>query len=184
MTDYIQNFRNNTDKWFDRNRRPYNGGPRGSSNSRRQSIDKRKGHQHFTDSQGENLSAIKTLLENIAENQKRQTDIEEKKVLAEERKAVAFEDICECLKELVGSNSFSLKKKEPEYEIADENGIEISDPDREMALNLIATMREEGATFDEIALQMEKEKIPTFSGRGKWHAQTVHKAFNQSNEVV
>lgn len=36
-------------------------------------------------------------------------------------------------------------------------------------------MRDEGATYGQIADRLEGEEIPTFSGKGKWHAQTIHR---------
>jgi len=42
-------------------------------------------------------------------------------------------------------------------------------------LSLIRTMRKKKATFSAIADYLKEKGIPTFSGRGEWHAQTVHR---------
>jgi hypothetical protein len=42
---------------------------------------------------------------------------------------------------------------------------------RKIALSL----RDQGKTFKEIARYLDDHKIPTFSGKGGWHAPTVHK---------
>jgi len=42
-------------------------------------------------------------------------------------------------------------------------------------LTIIRTMRKKGATFSVIASYLKAEGIPTFSGRGDWHAQTIHR---------
>jgi len=42
-------------------------------------------------------------------------------------------------------------------------------------LELIKNMRKEGHTFAVIADVLTEKKIPTFSGRGQWHAQTIHR---------
>ncbi|MFA5903269.1 MAG: hypothetical protein WC836_04995 [Desulfobacula sp.] len=42
-------------------------------------------------------------------------------------------------------------------------------------LSLIKTMRTKDATFATIAEYLKEKGIPTFSGRGEWHAQTVHR---------
>ena len=42
-------------------------------------------------------------------------------------------------------------------------------------LNIITSMRKEGATFATIADYLKETGIPTFSGRGEWHAQTIHR---------
>jgi hypothetical protein len=43
-------------------------------------------------------------------------------------------------------------------------------------------MRRRLKTYEEIAEFLEKENIPTFSKRGKWHAQTVHRLFQEYPE--
>lgn len=40
---------------------------------------------------------------------------------------------------------------------------------------MIKSMRKEGATFSIIAEYLKDKGIPTFSGRGDWHAQTIHR---------
>ncbi len=42
-------------------------------------------------------------------------------------------------------------------------------------MNIIQTMRNEGATYDQIAKHLVDLGQPTFSGRGEWHAQTIHR---------
>lgn len=48
--------------------------------------------------------------------------------------------------------------------------------------NIISTinrMRDQGATFSTIAKYLRDNGIPTFSGRGQWHAQTIHRLCKQ-----
>jgi len=40
-------------------------------------------------------------------------------------------------------------------------------------------MRDKGASFDKIAKYLDTKGVPTFSGRGKWRKQTVHKLHQQ-----
>ncbi len=42
-------------------------------------------------------------------------------------------------------------------------------------LNTMKTLRKKGATFAQIADYLTRKGIPTFSGKGEWHAQTVHR---------
>ena len=44
---------------------------------------------------------------------------------------------------------------------------------RDAVLDIIHTMRSEGATFDQVASRLVELGQPTFSGRGEWHAQTL-----------
>jgi hypothetical protein len=50
---------------------------------------------------------------------------------------------------------------------------------REAVMNIIYTMRDEDVTFGQIAAHLVELKQPTFSGRGEWHAQTIHRLCNK-----
>ncbi|MCP3940074.1 MAG: hypothetical protein GY710_01140 [Desulfobacteraceae bacterium] len=42
-------------------------------------------------------------------------------------------------------------------------------------LSIIQKMRNQGATFTAIADHLQNKGMPTFSGKGEWHAQTIHR---------
>jgi len=46
---------------------------------------------------------------------------------------------------------------------------------REEVMDIIHTMRKQGATYDQVAKHLVELGQPTFSGRGEWHAQTIHR---------
>ena len=46
---------------------------------------------------------------------------------------------------------------------------------REEIMDIINSMREQGATYDQVAKHLIDLGQPTFSGRGEWHAQTIHR---------
>lgn len=48
------------------------------------------------------------------------------------------------------------------------------DEEREV-LDLIKKLRERGATYREVAESLNEDSIPTFSAKGRWHAQTIHR---------
>jgi len=50
---------------------------------------------------------------------------------------------------------------------------------REAVMDIINTMRSEDATFNEIASRLIELGQPSFSGRGEWHAQTIHRICNK-----
>ncbi len=50
---------------------------------------------------------------------------------------------------------------------------------RDEIMDIIEKMRKEGATFDQVAKRLIELGQPTFSGRGEWHAQTVHRICNK-----
>ncbi len=50
---------------------------------------------------------------------------------------------------------------------------------REAVMTIIQSMRAEGSTFDQVAERLIELGQPTFSGRGEWHAQTIHRLCNK-----
>ncbi|WP_304511453.1 hypothetical protein [Desulfobacula sp.] len=50
---------------------------------------------------------------------------------------------------------------------------------RKTVMDIIHSMRAEGATFDMVASRLVELGQPTFSGRGEWHAQTIHRLCNK-----
>jgi hypothetical protein len=50
---------------------------------------------------------------------------------------------------------------------------------REAVMDIIHSMRADGATFDQVASHLIELGQPTFSGRGEWHAQTIHRLCNK-----
>ena len=53
--------------------------------------------------------------------------------------------------------------------------------DRDSVMTLIKSMRERDLSYANIAYELENMGIPTFSGKGKWRGQTVHRLFQQTN---
>ena len=49
------------------------------------------------------------------------------------------------------------------------------DMNKDEILAMILSMRNDGSTYNEIASHLASLDLPTFSGRGKWHAQTIHR---------
>jgi len=46
-------------------------------------------------------------------------------------------------------------------------------------MDIIQSMRAKGDTFDMVAKRLVELGQPTFSGRGEWHAQTIHRLCNK-----
>jgi hypothetical protein len=188
VDDFIHNLRSGKDKRFERGRRPYTN-PQYKGQERQPNFDGRKPqNRRFIPDQmqsmiNETIPAIKTLLETISENQKRLAEAEEMRASAENRKADALERIAVNLKQLVASGgSPSVVQTETALsEVRDDVLERPSAADREKVIQLIKEMREKGATYPQIAAHLEDQKTPTFSGKGKWHAQTVHKVCQQTD---
>jgi antitoxin component of RelBE/YafQ-DinJ toxin-antitoxin module len=183
MSDFLKNLRSGQDsqtnrygnKLYGQENRQFPG------NEKRIGIDRRSGKrykQHSNEILAEMLfelsPAIKAFLESIAENQKRLAEVEEIRATAEEKKAKTFEGLLEYLKsedfekKLINSRENTGKRKKAKKPI---------DANRKKVMQIIAKLRGEGETFDNIALDLENEKLPTFSKRGQWHAQTIHRLY-------
>ena len=144
---------------------------------------------------------LKIRLGEISASQKRLADAEERKAAALEKIAAYFQGAAPV--DLSRAESDSEPETAPEPESGSEpknddlSGEQssapvqntektVSNPDsrtinkatdaqRAMALKIIKKMHKENATYNQIALRLEKENLPTFSGRGRWHAQTIHR---------
>lgn len=54
---------------------------------------------------------------------------------------------------------------------------------RDDAMETITRMREQGSTFSQIAQYLIETGQPTFSGKGTWHAQTIHRLLQKQQEL-
>ena len=204
MSEFLQNLRAKQNKRYDGNRRQY---PNPQYQDRRSEKDNRKNQVVATAVESlsaaliENLPLIKTVLEGISENQKRLADAEDRRARAEERKAMVMENIFEYAKQYIASGinipdvgvikttaaaenpgDISVSSDQPvvapEPQVEPEN-IEPSLPSREEVLAMIGDMREKGSTYDQIAKHLETSGIPTFSRKGQWRGQTVHRLYQK-----
>jgi hypothetical protein len=141
----------------------------------------------------ETLIAIKDTLAGILTNQEAALTFAERRAIAEERKAEAFEFIAEHIGRLTGdifvartdaADPVSFDETTDDDEQITCDAVPVDAPQKEMAptdmnkddiLELIASMRRDGSTYNEIASHLVDLNLPTFSGRGKWHAQTIHR---------
>ena len=186
MNDFLKKLRSGNDKRYDRNRR---GGYQNQQYWGQDKQGNKKPNYHRKPSEGElavvklseDIQKIKSLLDSIYENQKQFTVTLEKEVKAQERQADALEFIVQYL-----YNAFGKTSTIPVNRISSENMgmnenetlqiIRRTQPEaREKVISIIKDMRNRGATYGQIAQHLNNETIPTFSGKGAWHAQTIHR---------
>ena len=197
MNDFLKSLRSNKDKQYDRNdrndrpnRRQY-----GSNNYGNSSYNGNP--QYKNDRNNGNLrkpyrpvdnSKLSILLEEafpeIKEFISRLANAGERLAAAEERKASAMERLSESLGTLLTNNALAVAQNSIPaigHQSRDAgntmNTVQkpVNNMAREAVLDIILTMRDEGATYGKIADYLEEENIPTFSRKGKWHAQTIHR---------
>ena len=201
------------------------------------------GRQNYQSNSGEKMSllssetvdTIVSLFRTMTTNQELLLDVQERRVVAEERKADALENIAEyfsaifaqndlqtedgemvmdesfheeegdfsaepcqmdnstefCseskqdiphnnIRKIINSGTTATKKKEkssdiPSSDIPSASSLDKKILSREEAMETIYRMRDQGATFNQIAEYFIEIGQPTFSGKGKWHAQTIHR---------
>lgn len=120
----------------------------------------------FTPLLSENVSTIATSIERVME-------IQETLVESEIEKNNATTALLKNLNDfLTGNNISSVMQGESIVTTSYASGTRYT---KDEVLDIIRTMRKDRATFATIALYLKEKKIPTFSGRGEWHAQTIHR---------
>jgi len=186
MSDFLHQLRaNKNDRRFNKKRRQYDhqnsNGNQGVVYDRRATGELRRNAQrtaavpeHLSALSVEMMTAIRDLLEGLAENQIRMAAAEERRAEAIEKVAASLEVIANNQlqhreMETTGTQEISRAKK------AKRQARLATDPSRRRVMEIISQMREQNATYHEIAQALEAENLPTFSGRGNWHAQTVHR---------
>lgn len=129
----------------------------------------------------ETLPVFKSLLEGIAADHRRLAEAEERRVAVEERKAEASESIAAALKDLLGAAASGQMMGAVAGHIDDAPPEKPGKQEKDSAVKIIRDMRQDGATYRQIAARLDAENISTFSGKGKWHAQTIHRICQAEN---
>jgi hypothetical protein len=202
MSEFLQNLRAKQNKRYDGNRRQYSNP---QYQDRRNEKDNRKYQGGTTAAETlsaaivENLPVIKKILEGISENQKRLADAEDRRAQAEERKATVLESILDYAKQYFGAgmnvsgiNTINETAEKPQEKVmastetimesepsAESESTDPLIPGREEVLAMISDMREKGSTYDQIAKHLETAGIATFSRKGQWRGQTVHRLYQK-----
>ena len=162
MNDFLKNLRSNQNQGY--NKKQYDAKYKGQQ-SRQDS--RHKGGQgkdtlspHLKGLLDDLVPVLKRFLKQTTENQARLA-------VAEEKKAAALEKISDKLNER--APVFGQSRKAPKRRKIDSK--------KQETLDLIKQVRSEGLTYEEVAAYLDKNNVSTFSGRGRWHAQTIHRLF-------
>lgn len=135
------------------------------------------------------LDRISYFLEKLTDYQGKIVVSNERLAEAEERRNIIFESIEAHLGEFMSSISgggIQLEKVDdiPEIAIPENLDKKIEERiaerqaglvDRGMIVQMVKKMRKQGSTYEQIAKFLDDEGIQTFSRKGKWHAQTIHR---------
>jgi hypothetical protein len=190
MDDFLHNLRKNTERNFDKRRQnpQYRGPERRGLRDQQQHrpFQKRPETQDVVmDMIAETIPEIKTLLVKVEEGQKRMIEVVQRDIEVQERQAAALEAISNALKHsaelspaLMMAPKSEVSAVKVEKDLTDpqiEKTVVSSSVERDSIVSLIIELRDGGMTYKEIADRLQSDQVPTFSGKGAWHAQTVHK---------
>lgn len=185
MNDFLQNLRNQSaakERRFNKGNKSHDSGVAYHHPERRSGQDRRTRAPRPSGIREETLSGLKSALDALVLTQRDRLMAEERKADAEERKAEAMERLTDrlelLLEQLAAGSAMPVHSAAPvmpdPLEETDDDD-DVRKTSRSYILKLIDKMRIEGATYDQIAAFLTENGFPTFSGRGKWHAQTIHR---------
>lgn len=191
MNDFLHNLRSGKMQRPERHRKPYAGHQK-TGHERGKAKDFRNG-RYGKNIEAEKLNKITQIIASIAESQKLIAASQERKAKAEERKADILESFVELIKQIVSPDSLKPDSSKTDNKSADletnlapevmlqkiDQPEKPNDADKKKTLELIHSMRKDGVSYEKVANYLDSNKIPTFSGRGKWRGQTIHRLCNK-----
>jgi hypothetical protein len=203
MDDFLHNLRSGKLKQPDRTNRSF-----GDSQykNKRNVMDRRKRESEAKET-SERLSALKEILESVAETQKRMVNYQQSRIKIEERKAESLEIIARGVYRLafpqasdaddvfsaaptmtrtetetvsdIGADVMAVETESVKQENANHDRLDTDN--RKEILDLIQAMRKDGNSWEKIARQIASQGIPTVSGRGSWRGVMVKNLYEKMN---
>ncbi len=159
---------------------------RNTMNERRTAEHSQQQHQHHQQVPPQQAHAVEDMAEQLSEilpvlldNTTALTEQVERLVAINEmvmestiRKNNAVADFLENMGKVLAETPRSDPNEQPKATTSYASGTHYTKDD---ILSIIHNMRDQGTTFAIIAEYLREKGIPTFSGRGEWHAQTIHR---------
>ncbi len=197
MDDFLHNLRSGKLKQPDRGRRDYTDykGPQRRAGNERRKPD------YYAKVTSENFALVKGSLDLLAENQKHIADAIAAGEETNTRIADAVEAIVDMMKGLPGnadvlSADSGPSQVTPETDTVDSTALDdkvetrpafgagkkkTGGDHKSEILDIIASMRGEGNSWEKIARHMDDQNIPTVSGKGKWRGPAIKKFWDANN---
>ncbi|WP_319526291.1 hypothetical protein [uncultured Desulfosarcina sp.] len=190
MDDFLHNLRSGKLKQPDRGRShtDYKGPQRRVSNERRKT-------DYYAKVTGDHFALVKDALESLAEQQKRIVEALTANENTQTRIAEALEAIVARLggqvtnkaaipaeQPTVDDVSFAAPESESDLEWQ-AFGTKLTDENRPKLMQIIATLRQDGQSWERIARHMIEKSVPTVSGKGTWRGAAVKKFWDTHAEA-
>ncbi|MGM0418239.1 MAG: hypothetical protein ACQEQS_05915 [Thermodesulfobacteriota bacterium] len=125
---------------------------------------------------------LKNLMQGITDTADRMADIMERYVAVEEKRNDIFESMEKSIQNMGVQNTASENNNE--NDVREQKTKKIPKEEKNRIMDLIISMRDKGSTYDQIAEHLGEENIPTFSNKGHWHAQTIHRLYQQRKKEL
>ncbi len=171
VDDFIHNLRTGNTRRYDRNRR-YDGGNQYSNGDKRRPKDGKALVRRMA-LDADQFQVIKSTLETIAEAFQQQAHAAKRRAEAKEAIAESMKSIAGFLESQQASDILDSLKRLAE---SDQSGMPAPlSADRDKVMKIIQELRDRNISYEKIALHLENEGIPTFSGKGQWRGQTIHR---------
>jgi len=116
---------------------------------------------------------IKEFLKSAAENHKRMTEADERRAATDKPMSESFQGLVEQLKTGITINVAPPVKRKSRKS---------NDKHHREVKRIILKMRKKNETYEDITAYLEEQGVPTFIKRGRWHAQTVHRLYQEYGE--
>ena len=127
---------------------------------------------NINQSMGEILPMVLDNTTALMEQVEKMATINEMMMESRIRKNNAVADFFEGLSNMLQNTDPDMMPPPPKTTTSYASGTHYTKDD---ILSIIQNMRDQGTTFSIIADSLREKGIPTFSGRGEWHAQTIHR---------
>jgi hypothetical protein len=192
MNDFLHSLRNNNRR-YDRNRKSYDNNSNYNHNDRRRPKDGNYRHQRKNVDQ-ETLAEIREIKKNLqgmVANQAKLIDVIERIAVVLEQGRLTAATTAGATTDQGAAPSakpssqgdlapFRAAKKSAAADDVDADGNHVGETDnRHHVITRINRLRAKGLSYEKIAYQLDSEKVPTLSGRGKWRGQSVYRLFQQ-----
>ena len=189
MDDFLHNLRSGKLKQSDRGRShsDYKGPQRRVGNERRRT-------DYYAKVTGEHFALVKDAIESLAEQQKRIANA----LVANENAQTRIADALETIAAKLGGRQAEKVTSATEQSTATDapptasmsdlewtaSGTKLTDEDRPKLMNIIATLREAGESWEKIARQLIEKSVPTVSGKGTWRGSAVKKFWDTNADAL
>lgn len=189
MSEFLKNFRSTHSRYPGNKRSPYDGHYY-PAQERRNGNDRRNDQSKSTKQGGPDkledfIPRLQSLLEAMVDNQQYLIDLKERETKSGETLASAFTELVSILRSsgvnIPNTPSVSPHTQESGQTTAasikdlEYTEMKSSADEKRDVIKIMKKLRKKGGTYKEIANFLNENNIPTFSNKGHWHAQTIHR---------